>query len=227
MVIPAWHELRVRNACRLAKLMLTISCGSALMNAADLPDGSGKAETVKLCGRCHSLEMTTSLRQGQAGWTETISKMVNLGAQGNEEELQAVLNYLAKFYGPVNGALAAGSAGRAETAAPVTTGSAGALSPRVANTASRLPKQGDAASIADQTAKGVPADAAKEWQTYGHDSGAMRFSPLTQITPQNVGRLKLGVGLSHETSGLHGAARRTGTSGDGGTSTRWRPPGWR
>src|SRR4029453_5335788 len=29
----------------------------------------------------------------------------------------------------------------------------------------------------------------KEWPTYGHDPGGMRFSPLTQITPANVSRL--------------------------------------
>lgn len=28
-----------------------------------------------------------------------------------------------------------------------------------------------------------------EWPTYGHDSGGMRFSPLTEITPANVARL--------------------------------------
>ena len=30
---------------------------------------------------------------------------------------------------------------------------------------------------------------AKEWPTYGHDSGGMRFSPLTQINPSNVAGL--------------------------------------
>src|SRR5205823_9304419 len=35
------------------------------------------------------------------------------------------------------------------------------------------------------------ADASKEWPTYGHDSGGMRFSPLTQITPANVGHLQV------------------------------------
>ena len=30
-----------------------------------------------------------------------------------------------------------------------------------------------------------------EWPTYGHDSGGMRFSPLTQITPENAGQLKV------------------------------------
>ena len=33
--------------------------------------------------------------------------------------------------------------------------------------------------------------ASKEWPTYGHDPGGMRFSPLTQITPANVGQLKV------------------------------------
>ena len=34
-------------------------------------------------------------------------------------------------------------------------------------------------------------EASKEWPTYGHDPGGMRFSPLTQITPANVGQLKV------------------------------------
>ncbi len=39
----------------------------------------------------------------------------------------------------------------------------------------------------------VPEDfaASKEWPTYGHDDGGMRFSPLTQITPGNVGTLEV------------------------------------
>src|SRR6266540_6050750 len=33
--------------------------------------------------------------------------------------------------------------------------------------------------------------ASREWPTYGHDPGGMRFSPLTQITPANVSQLKV------------------------------------
>ena len=33
--------------------------------------------------------------------------------------------------------------------------------------------------------------AAKEWPTYGHDPGGMRFSPLTQLTPANVAKLEV------------------------------------
>ena len=35
------------------------------------------------------------------------------------------------------------------------------------------------------------ADSSKEWPTYGHDPGGMRFSPLTQLTPANVSQLKV------------------------------------
>jgi quinoprotein glucose dehydrogenase len=33
--------------------------------------------------------------------------------------------------------------------------------------------------------------ASKEWPTYGHDSGGMRYSPLKQITPANVSNLEV------------------------------------
>src|SRR5262245_11642922 len=48
---------------------------------------------------------------------------------------------------------------------------------------------------AANTSKGVVAQtndrAAREWRTYGHDPGGMRFSPLTQITPANVNTLEI------------------------------------
>jgi quinoprotein glucose dehydrogenase len=49
--------------------------------------------------------------------------------------------------------------------------------------------------FASVLAAGLPALAAaptpaEEWQAYGHDTGEARHSPLSQITPANVGRLK-------------------------------------
>jgi competence protein ComEA len=67
---------------------------------ADLPPGPGHDELVKLCGNCHSAEQAASLRQSRSGWEETVSKMVNLGAQGSDDEFEAVLTYLTKNFGP-------------------------------------------------------------------------------------------------------------------------------
>ena len=53
---------------------------------------------------------------------------------------------------------------------------------------------GAVAIVASTLAQSKPAPrpaASKEWPTYGHDPGGMRFSPLTQITPANVGQLKV------------------------------------
>ena len=46
--------------------------------------------------------------------------------------------------------------------------------------------------VALAQSKGGPSSGgSKEWPTYGHDPGGMRFSPLTQITPKNVSQLKV------------------------------------
>jgi len=42
-----------------------------------------------------------------------------------------------------------------------------------------------------QSNTGQAHDFSKEWPTYNHDSGGQRFSPLTEITPENVARLKV------------------------------------
>ena len=47
------------------------------------------------------------------------------------------------------------------------------------------------ALVVAQTQKTAAVDPAKEWPTYGHDSGGMRFSPLTELTPKNVDQLKV------------------------------------
>jgi len=66
----------------------------------DLPDGPGKAVTVRLCGSCHSIEKATSLHQEEDDWTDTIAKMVKMGAQGSDDEFAEVLAYLTKNFGP-------------------------------------------------------------------------------------------------------------------------------
>lgn len=47
------------------------------------------------------------------------------------------------------------------------------------------------AATAIVIAQSSAPDLNKEWPTYGHDPGAMRFSPLTELTPANVGNLKV------------------------------------
>ena len=45
--------------------------------------------------------------------------------------------------------------------------------------------------LAGAVLAGNLAQAATDWPNYGNDRGAMRYSPLTQITPANVTSLKV------------------------------------
>ncbi len=63
---------------------------------AQLPDGPGKQETVKLCSQSHEIERAFSVRQDHEGWQTTVNRMVELGLDASEEEKRAVVDYLAK-----------------------------------------------------------------------------------------------------------------------------------
>jgi len=75
--------------------LLLLACGAAW---AQLPDGPGKAETERICTQCHDLARSISLHQDRAGWQATMDKMVTMGAQGTEQELKLVVDYLAKNF---------------------------------------------------------------------------------------------------------------------------------
>lgn len=83
---------------RLLKWPLVLAL--VLQVRADLPDGPGKAVTVRVCGKCHSAEKASSLHQDEDGWTDTIAKMVKMGAQGSDDDFNVVLTYLTKNFGP-------------------------------------------------------------------------------------------------------------------------------
>jgi len=66
--------------------------------AAQLPDGPGRSETVKVCSQCHAPEVVMTIRQDRASWAATLRRMSALGAHGTDEELGAALEYLATHF---------------------------------------------------------------------------------------------------------------------------------
>ncbi len=84
------------------RLFLLLPAGFAAFTCtakADLPEGYGKAATVRVCGTCHSPERATTLHQDRQAWEETVTKMAKLGAQGTDDDFDAVLSYLSKNFG--------------------------------------------------------------------------------------------------------------------------------
>jgi competence protein ComEA len=70
--------------------------------AQDLPDGPGKAEVLKVCRDCHDLDTITVENRTKDGWKKTVAKMVDRGAEGTDEEFEAVVNYLTKNFRRIN-----------------------------------------------------------------------------------------------------------------------------
>jgi competence protein ComEA len=67
---------------------------------AQLPDGPGKDVTVKICGNCHDIDVIAGYHQGKQAWSGMIAQMIEKGAEGTEDEFNAVLDYLVKNFGP-------------------------------------------------------------------------------------------------------------------------------
>ena len=64
------------------------------------PTDDGMALLEERCTECHGLDRTTSARKTREEWEETVIRMVNKGAQLNEEEQAILIAYLTETYGP-------------------------------------------------------------------------------------------------------------------------------
>jgi competence protein ComEA len=67
-----------------------------------LPDGKGKDAVQKLCVGCHELDAVTGSLRTRIGWKQNVDDMIARGAEGSDEDMAAVVEYLTKFFGKVN-----------------------------------------------------------------------------------------------------------------------------
>ena len=74
------------------------STGAILVAQDVLPDAPGKDITVKVCAGCHAAETVASVRHAPEGWRDVIAKMVAAGAEGTEQELETVFQYLSTHF---------------------------------------------------------------------------------------------------------------------------------
>jgi competence ComEA-like helix-hairpin-helix protein len=65
---------------------------------AQFPDGPGKAEMMKLCSTCHEVQRSASMRMDRDGWKNEVDKMVSLGMKGSDQEIAAIVDYLARTF---------------------------------------------------------------------------------------------------------------------------------
>jgi mono/diheme cytochrome c family protein len=68
----------------------------------DLPDGKGREIVAGNCATCHSLERITTSHRTREEWKDVIDRMALNGAALKSDEAGAVVEYLAKNFGPGN-----------------------------------------------------------------------------------------------------------------------------
>jgi competence protein ComEA len=69
---------------------------------APLPDAPGKQTVLRVCTGCHDVESVIGSRRTRLGWRQNVDDMISRGAEGSEEDMDAVVAYLTTYFGKVN-----------------------------------------------------------------------------------------------------------------------------
>ncbi|MEP7305284.1 MAG: cytochrome c [Acidobacteriota bacterium] len=72
----------------------------AALWAQELPEGEGKTLVQNVCGSCHGLDIVVEQRVTKEQWQGIVESMVQRGATVTDEEITAIVAYLAKNYAP-------------------------------------------------------------------------------------------------------------------------------
>ena len=64
-----------------------------------LPPGKGKAIVQRACVGCHALKVVTAKRASKEQWSVLVDQMMSRGAELEDEDVQIVVDYLAKNFG--------------------------------------------------------------------------------------------------------------------------------
>lgn len=84
----------------LVVVILASACGGASQAPSDEQASDGRVLLEERCTECHSIERATGQEKTRAEWEETVSRMIDKGAELNEEETTLLIDFLAENYGP-------------------------------------------------------------------------------------------------------------------------------
>ena len=91
----------------VVSLVLVLSIATATQDR--FPNAPGRAELLKRCQGCHEPDIVLSQAQTVGEWADTLASMVQLGAEGTDEEWRLIERYLDSQLAmiPINKAAAA------------------------------------------------------------------------------------------------------------------------
>ena len=94
--------MRFRNRSFLFLLLVAAPLAVGQEGGAQLPDGKGKDAVKKICVGCHELDVVTASLRTKIGWQQNVDDMIARGAEGSDDDMEAVVEYLTKFFGKIN-----------------------------------------------------------------------------------------------------------------------------
>jgi competence ComEA-like helix-hairpin-helix protein len=68
-----------------------------------LPPGEGQAIVQQKCASCHALKVVTGKRASRQQWSTIVDQMITRGADVSDDDIDILLDYLAKNFGPATG----------------------------------------------------------------------------------------------------------------------------
>ena len=78
--------------------LLAVFSAMTLVQAQDLPEGKGRDLIMRLCVDCHDAQIIAAQHNNKDGWASLVDSMVARGAGGTKEELDTIVEYLAKNF---------------------------------------------------------------------------------------------------------------------------------
>jgi competence ComEA-like helix-hairpin-helix protein len=68
-----------------------------------LPPGDGQAMVQQKCASCHALKVITGKKASRQQWSTIVDQMITRGADVSDDDIDILLDYLAKNFGPATG----------------------------------------------------------------------------------------------------------------------------
>jgi len=68
-----------------------------------LPPGEGQAIVQQKCAGCHALKVITGKKASRQQWSTIVDQMITRGADVSDDDIDTLLDYLAKNFGPATG----------------------------------------------------------------------------------------------------------------------------
>jgi competence protein ComEA len=72
-------------------------------DARSLPPGDGQAIVQQKCASCHALKVITARKASRQQWSTTLDQMITRGADVSDDDVETLVDYLARNFGPATG----------------------------------------------------------------------------------------------------------------------------